>query len=193
MTNKEKYQRTFQVLHASDRRMEVKEMKHTKRIYMKQFVPIAAAFALALVSTGAAYATDVGGIQRKVQVWIHGDQTDATMDIKDGEYKLTYEDENGEKHEMGGGGVAYDFWGRERPLTEEELMEQFDSPDMEIKEDGSVFVYYHDQVLDITDKFEDGYCFVHLTENGKNIYMTAKQDGSFATSPHSYPDPADLE
>ena len=45
----------------------------------KRFTPKAAAAIAAVVlaagSGSAAYAMDVGGIQRIVQVWIHGDQT----------------------------------------------------------------------------------------------------------------------
>ena len=43
------------------------------------------------------------------------------MDIQNGHYLLSYEDENGETQTVGGGGVAIDAFGRERPLTEEEL------------------------------------------------------------------------
>ena len=193
MTNKEKYQRAFRVLHASARMMEVRKMKNTKRIYMKKFVPVVAAIVLAAgISSTAAYAADIGGIQRKVQIWIHGDMTNAVMDIQNGEYTLTYQDEKGKSHEIGGGGVAIDESGKERPLTEKELMEQLDMPDVECGEDGSMKVYYHNQVLDITDKFKDGVCYVKLTENGKNLYMTVKEDGSFGSSPHSYPDPDDF-
>ena len=44
----------------------------------------------------AAYAMNVGGIQRTIQIWIHGDQTDAQFVVEDGSYTLDYEDENGE-------------------------------------------------------------------------------------------------
>lgn len=58
--------------------------------------------------TGTVYAANVGGIQRTIQLWIHGDQTDATLDVKeDGSYNLNYSDENGNTVEQGGGGVAF--------------------------------------------------------------------------------------
>ena len=48
--------------------------------------------------TGTAYAANVGGIQRTVQTWIHGDQTSATLEISgDGSYQMNYTDENGEE------------------------------------------------------------------------------------------------
>ncbi len=43
----------------------------------------------------------------------------------------------------------------QRALTAEELMEEINSPDVEYKEDGSVWVYFHNQSIDITDKFDD--------------------------------------
>lgn len=60
---------------------------------------IAAAIAACLIvtaGTGTAYASDLGGIQRKVQLWIHGDQTTATLTINsDGSYTGTYADKDG--------------------------------------------------------------------------------------------------
>ena len=69
---------------------------------------IAAAVAACLIitaGTGTAYASDLGGIQRKVQLWIHGDQTTATLTINsDGSYTGTYADKDGKNKEFGGGG-----------------------------------------------------------------------------------------
>lgn len=75
--------------------------------------------------TGSAYAANVGGIQRTVQVWLHGDQTTANMTVSDdGTYTIEYPDENGETREISGGGIAYEADGTERPLTGEELLEK---------------------------------------------------------------------
>ena len=49
-----------------------------KRFPMKAAVALAALVLLA-GSGSAAYTIDLGGIQRNVHVWIHGDQTDATF------------------------------------------------------------------------------------------------------------------
>lgn len=59
---------------------------------------------LALAAT--AYTTNLGGIQRTIQLWVHGDQTDAVMDMQNGQHTLSYEDANGEQHEASGGGWA---------------------------------------------------------------------------------------
>ena len=66
MTNKEKYQKAFSVLHASDRcRMEAEDMMKMKKANYKKTVAAAAAAAILLAGgTGTAYAANVGGIQR---------------------------------------------------------------------------------------------------------------------------------
>ena len=104
MTNKEKYQRAFSVLHASDEfRMEVNPMKQKTRKAMPRLVAICAAVILVIGMSTIAYAADVGGIQRTIQIWLHGEQTDAVLDIQNGEYSLTYEGEDGASHEIAGG------------------------------------------------------------------------------------------
>ena len=50
---------------------------------------LAAACAAAVLTMGlasAAYAADVGGIQRSIQIWVNGDQTDAVLDVRDSSY-----------------------------------------------------------------------------------------------------------
>ena len=119
-------------------------------------------FAVVIGLGGSAYAMDIGGIRRTVQVWIHGDQTDATLVIENGSYSLDYEDEDGKLVHRGGGGVAINPGGTERPLTEEELWDEINAPEVEYEEDGRVVVYYLNQQLDVTDKFVDGVCYVQL-------------------------------
>ena len=190
MTNKEKYQRAFGTLHASHEfLMEARNMNNQKRHSHRRMLSLCAAVILLLVMAVVCYAEDVGGIQRKIQLWIHGDQTDAVIEIEDGSYTLTYEDAEG-LHERGGGGVAIDFFGRERPLTEEELLEQLSMPEVEYLEDGTVWVYYLDQSLEITDLFdENGVCFVQLKSGGKTQYLTIKWQNGFASSPNGFVQP----
>lgn len=194
MTNKEKYQRTFSALHASeDCIREVKTMKKTSRKYVSKLVVAVAAAVMVLALASVAYAADVGGIQRTVQIWLHGDQTDAVMVVDNGSYTLTYEDENGETHERGGGGVAYDIFGRERPLTEEELLEGLDGPEVEYKDDGSVWVYYRDQKIEITDKFDkDGFCYVTVMEDEHPLYVTVKYQEGLCAMTNRYPTSEDF-
>ena len=37
-----------------------------------------------------AYASDLGGIQRTVQLWLNGEMTDATLTVKNGHYTVNY-------------------------------------------------------------------------------------------------------
>ena len=88
--------------------------------------------------------------------------------------------------EITGGGVAMDGDGVERPLTEDEIMEQINQPDVEYEDDGSVWLYYKDRKLDITDRFEDGICYVKLTD-GKDVkYLTIKYNDGYAMSDSKY-------
>ncbi len=199
MTNKERYKQAFSALHASERTKEVLNMEEgkvvkfegKKRVSKAVVIALAAALLLALATAG--YAADVGGIRRTVQIWLHGEMTDAVLDVQEGSYTLSYEDAEGETHERQGGGVAYDFFGRERPLTEEELLEEINSPEVDKKDDGSVWVYYQNQSIDITDKFDgDGVCHVELKDGAHTLYMTVKLDPegdgySYSTGKHSFP------
>ena len=203
-TNKERYQRTFSALHTScgmeeimmeaSERMETSESMKAKgkkeKAYIPKWVAACVALGLVFVSSTDVYAADIGGIQRNIQIWLHGDLTDAVLDIQNGQYTLTYEDEDGNRPERGGGGIAVGPAGKERELTEAEIMEHLDEPEVRHKEDGTVWVYYHSQKLEITDKFdEDGICYVHLKDGKDNWYMTIKYHDGVAMSPHGYIDP----
>ena len=75
----------------------------------------------------------------------------------------------------------------EGALTEEEMLEHLNAPEVEEREDGTVTVYYLDQKLDVTDKFdEDGVCYVQLEGGEKTIYMTIKRGNGYATSTTKY-------
>ena len=179
MTDKEKFQKTFDKLHASpDVLMEVLNMTTNEKVVpvrKRRYIPKVAAAVAALVlvvgSGSAAYAMDLGGIQRVVQVWIHGDQTDATFTVENGTYTLDYKDAERKDVHQGGGGVA------------------FNAPEVLYEDDGKVFLYYLDQKLDITDKFEDGICYIELQVDSKIQYMTIKYQNGYAMSPHGYVQP----
>lgn len=191
MTNKQLYQRTFSVLHASgDCLREVKAMKHTKKINVSRLAAVCAAAVMVMALACAAYAADVGGIQRSVQLWINGDQTDAVLDIQGIGYTVTYQGGDGAEHEFGGGGVAINDDGTERPLTVDEIMEHLDSPEVDYREDGSVWVSYHGEETEITDRFDaDGICYVQVKTDDGALYLTVKYQDGFASSPHSYISP----
>lgn len=191
MTNKERYQRTFSTLHASDYFLtEVYQMNTRKHISTRRLVSVCAAAVLVIAMASMAYAADLGGIRRTIQLWIHGDQTNVVWEVQDGEYRASYQDADGNTHEIGGGGVAIDEDGTERPLTEEALLSHMDHPNVEYLGDGSVWVYYRSQSIEITDSFDtDGICYLLLKDGNDPLYMTVKYDNGFATSPHGYVQP----
>ena len=73
MTNGEKYKKAFSVLQTSKGSLqEVENMaKLQKRTKMKTAAAVIAG-CIILGGTGTAYAANVGGIQRTVQIWLHG-------------------------------------------------------------------------------------------------------------------------
>lgn len=190
MTNKERYKRAFSLLRASQHDfMEVKSMNQVKVLPVRRLIALCAAVVFVVAMATVAYAADIGGIRRTVQIWIHGDQTNAVLDIRGKSYTLSYEDENGEPHSIGGGGVAIGVFGKERPLTGEEILEELNYPEVVYQEDGSVWVYYHGQKLEITDKFVDGVCYVQLQEDDQTLYLTVTDQEGYAMSPHGYVTP----
>ena len=76
--------------------------------------------------------------------------------------------------------------GSERPLTEEELLEYLSRPEVEYREDGSVWVHWLGQSVDITGRFDDGLCYVKLENGGEALYLTVEYGGGYTASPHRY-------
>lgn len=193
MTNKEKYKQAFSTMHISDEfSLEVKKMITTSnKPKLNRLVASIAACVLILGSATVAYATDFCGIQRTLQLWIHGDQTDVTIQFDgNGNYNMDYIDDEGSSKHQGGGGVAIEDDGTERPLTEDELLEEITAPDVHYEDNGSVWVYWFDQKIDITDKFENNVCYIKLVNSEKTLYMTVKYQNGYATSPDKYLTPS---
>ena len=161
-----------------------------KRINSRRIIGLVLAACLIFTLAVTAYAADIGGIQRIIQIWLYGDQTTAVLDVQDGQYTLT--DEEG-SFIRGGGGVAFEPDGSERPLTEEEILEHLDQPDLQHKEDGTVWVYYHGQKIEITDKFnEKGICYLELRDGETVLYATIEKDGGMTMSPVAYVQPGEF-
>lgn len=169
------------------------EKQRTKKRGERSFAPFKLAAAVAVIAVvgigGTAYALDLDGIQRTVQIWIHGDQTDATFVVDNGTYSLDYQNADGNTVHQGGGGVVMNLDGTERPATEEELLDEVNALDVSYEEDGRVVAYYLDQQMDITDKFEDGVCYLQLQVDGKTMYVTVKYQDGYAMSPNGYVQP----
>ena len=189
MTNREKYKQAFSTIHASDHfSLEVNQMeKKIKHHRFKTTAAIIAACVMLVGSATAAYAADVGGIQRTIQLWIHGDQTEAKIEFDgNGSYSMDYTDSEGNVKQQSGGGVAFAPDGTEIPVSEEDLMGVLTAPDVRYEDDGSVWVYWFDQKIEITDKFENDVCYVKLVNGEKTLYLTVKYQNGYATSPHKY-------
>ena len=75
MSNREQYKRAFQALHASrDFSMEAMDMNTKKmRFNFSRGLAVAMIITVLLVgSLSAAYATDLGGFRRTIQIWMYG-------------------------------------------------------------------------------------------------------------------------
>lgn len=191
MTDREQYKKVFDTVASSGMEdLEVSRLMNKKKkfSYRNRVAAAAAVAVLLMSSTGVAYAANIGGIQRTIQLWVHGDQTNATLEIndQDGSYHVTYETEDGSESGYSGGGVAIEEDGTQRNLTEQEIMEHLTMPEVEYEEDGTVWVYYYDQKLEITDLFQDGVCYVKLDHGGEILYLTVKYDDGYTVSSEKY-------
>lgn len=212
MNNRERYKRAFQAVHATNHQwLEATDMNRQHMRYsFSRTVAVAMLIAALLVgSLTAAYAADLGGFRQMVTLWVHGQPTDAQVEVYTGEdggvdveyasegdeegspapasYVVTWTDENGEERQMMGGGVAMERDGTERPLTMDEYLESLDGTaveQVEITEDGRVMLYWYDIAEDITDRFEDGVCRLTLTHGEVTMYFTVIDagDGAYSVS-----------
>lgn len=199
MSNREQYKKAFSVLQASgdftlgDEKMAVLK----KKAMLRTFAAAACACLVIVGSSRIAYAANVGGIQRTIQLWMYGDQTDVTIDFDgSGNYSMEYTDADGNTRELGGGGFDVDADGTKRALTEDELIWLlFEEVDVSYNDDGRIMLYFQGQAADITDKFENDICYIFLNGTDLNgtdasLYVTVlkAEDGGFpiASSPDRY-------
>lgn len=188
MTNKERYQRCFSTLHASEScMMEVKMMSNRRISYRPKLTAALVAAVLMLSLSVAAYATDFAGIRTAIQLWSRGEQTDAVLELTENGYELTYEGENGKPNKMYNFTIKEGYYGEERPMTEEEVIEYLANakPEVVYKDDGSAWLYYKDQKIDISDKFdENGICKIKVMDK----YITIRYQDGLSYSDTEFPD-----
>ena len=200
MTNEERYQRAFAPLHASAKFMEVKTMNKPRKRYIPRAAVVCAAVVLVLALAAKAIIltspnNPTGCIYTKENLdQIHAVLRDKPIFVLcDDVYRtLTYTDGQGQTRERGGGGIVMEADGSERPLTEAEIVEQLNAPEVEYGADGSVTVWWRGQKLDITDKFQGKVCYVKLTGGRETVYLTVKYQGGYGWSNEDYPDPNDF-
>ena len=184
MTNKEWYKRAFSSLHTSPNfTLHLDDRRATRRPKKWAF---AGAFMVLILGTSTIYAANIGGIQRTIQIWTHGELTDATLTIDENKGTYTIQDSNG-KAIQSGGGVAMDAQGHSRSLTPEEIMEDQANMVSTEKIDGHMYLYYKDQKYDITDQLaHDTYAYITLQDGKKTLYVTVVKSGGVATSENRY-------
>lgn len=157
-----------------------------------KLVAVCVAVILILGMVSGAYAADVGGIKSNIRIWIHGTQKDAVTQLQpeDQLYTITYEDSDGEVHEKRIGSIMYEDDGSERAITEDEIVSFMNMPDVEYRDDGTIWVYYHSQSIEITDKFDDnGIGYVQIEDGEETLYLTIVDECNYACSHDGFPSP----
>lgn len=189
MTNKERYKQAFSALHPSNPiKLEERPMKknHTHLILR----PVAAVLTTVILlfgCAGVAYAADVGGIRTTIQSWFRGKE--ASFDVvekKPGEYEFQIQ-QDGQTHIMGGGGVEYDQFGNEKPLSAEDVAQTLSEMICQ-KDDGSIWLYYKNYAIDISKYMTEDGCKLLLNDNGEKQYydISAVENGGcgYSRSPN---------
>lgn len=189
MTNRERYKQAFSALHSSGQfSLEVEDMEQIQKRHRKNMAAAAVIACAVVIGTGGtAYAADIGGIQQKISMWLHGEptQVDVTENTPNGSggYTFTYT-RDGETNSFGGGGVSIDANGNETWLSADEVAEGMNrSADIGVDEDGKVWIYYYDQKVEITDSFDEkGICSLTLTHGDEAIHLeiTKDEDGGYS-------------
>ena len=184
MSNKENYKKAFSVLKSSsDFTLEEKRMNRIKKENAHRNLLTAAAVTLVvLVGSGTAYAADLGGIRENVQMWIHGEQTDVTINDE----SIEYVDKDGNVQVETG--IESNPQTGERPLTGEEIAEEkVDEVYVDKTDDGKVIMYFHDKQFDVTDNIANKKDTFHVVADGSEVYVKldfdANGDFSITTSP----------
>ncbi|MBO7530768.1 MAG: hypothetical protein J6T50_03065 [Lachnospiraceae bacterium] len=175
MSNKDRYQNAFGKLHLSEdfreKCMAPEESGKGKIMNFRAIHGIsklaaaaAAVCTIALGSAGICYANDVGGIRTQVNLWLNGEKQEVEVQETDEGYYAVY-DENGEET-MGFGGVSYDSFGNEIPMSAEELAGLMNNEcRLYFTEDGRVMFYYKNLVEDVTDLIDEkGRLYIHVDD-----------------------------
>lgn len=155
-------------------------MEKTNRTFKLRPVLAAGLAAAVIVSCmGAAYAADLGGIQETVRLWFSGKEVEAqVVDTSDGVhsgYQFTMTGPDGETVTRSAGGTAIADDGTERPMTAQEVAEGF-ATEVVKEDDGTVWLYDHDQAFDITDYLAAGQRKFTLEAEGRTVYYEFRED-----------------
>ena len=78
-------------------------------------------------------------------------------------------------------------------FTEEELLEDLNQPEVSYHDDGTVWVYWEEQAMEITDRFdEDGVCFLQLKNGEETMYLTIQYEKGYAMSSFGFVQPEEF-
>ena len=162
---------------------EEKKMKKGHSGFRRSLVGIVAAVVLVIGVTGGAYAADLGGFKTAVNTWLYGEPVQVEVEeISPGNYEVHYP--NGMTRGMGG--ISYDANGNPQPATAEDIISQLDYPEVETTEDGTINLFYRDQVIDITeDVADDNVAQVKFKEGVLPLYVTINWEGDAGYSVHT--------
>ena len=175
MSNKENYKKAFSVLKSScDFTLEEKRMNRIKRENTHRNLLVAAAVMLVvLAGSGTAYAADLGGIRETVQMWIHGEQTDVTINDE----SIEYVDEDGNVQVETGFKAGPKIG--QRPLTGEEIAEEkVNEVYVDMTDDGKIILYFHDKQFDVTDNMANKNNKFHIVADGSERYVELEFDSN---------------
>lgn len=172
MTNKERYKQAFSALHPSNPiNLEERPMKKNHpHLILRPVAAVLTTVILLFSCASVAYAADVGGIRTTIQSWFRGKE--AAVDVIEknpGEYEFQIQ-RDGQTHIMGGGGVEYDQFGNEKPLSPEDAVQSLSEMVFQ-KEDGSIWLYYKSHAIDITEYMTEDGCKLLLNDNGQKQYF----------------------
>ncbi|MBR6224193.1 MAG: hypothetical protein IKR02_00545 [Firmicutes bacterium] len=191
MSNREKYRHAMNtVIPSKEITAEVilelreeKKMKTGTHRMRRTLVGLVAAVVLVIGVTGGAYATDALGFRQAVNTWLYGEPVQVEVEeISPGNYEVHYP--NGMTRGMGG--ISYDANGNPQPATAEDINSQLDYPEVEMTEDGTINLFYRDQVIDITeDVADDNVAQVKFKEGVLPLYVTINWEGDAGYSVHT--------
>lgn len=198
MTNRERYKNAAELVKPSgslDTMAYVEEhimnSRKTRRP-VRTLITVCACVVLVLALCVTAYAADIGGVRHSINIWLHGDLTEVTIEqVGEYEYLITYPDGS----TRGTGGAVITPGGKERAMTMDEIEECLISEIVcEQDDDGGYWLYIRDHKIDITDQMtENGYAQVKVKDGVLADYITVVFNGhggyGIQTGRNGFPSP----
>lgn len=151
--NSDKYKQAFSGVHAS-KEIDLEEIIMTNKKSNMNWKTVLLTCTIVVICAGiTVFATDTFGIKGTVTAWIKGDQQEVEYVINDDNKVDIYLD-----------GELYDtFWcNDDEQVTSEKIEYLANRPDLEIADDGKVYVRYKDQLIDVTEEYAKGYLIVSV-------------------------------